>query len=258
MKQIGVYMKKVNYITTLIILALLLTSCSKTNQSEKVLYISAASSLKGPVTEWKKQFEKNHPSIDIKVNFGASGVLINQIKKGAPADLIFSAQSLQRFISSEDQIEMDKKGIIASNELVFVAGKKLDSPVRSLEEIPASSKLGIGDPELVPAGYYAEKALKNVKQIKANIVYSQNAVHLKGLVETGAVDYAIMYRTDALENKRISIIESIPQNWYPAIVYPVYSMQTDKEETEQFLKYVRSNEGQQILKKYNFRESVNN
>lgn len=250
-------MKKTYYIIGIFLLAVLLTSCSETSHQKTVLYISAASSLKKPVTEWKERFEKTHKNIEIKTNFGASGVLINQIKNGAPADLIFSAQSLQRFISADDNMKIKKEGIIASNELVFVSGTRVGTPVDSIEDIPSDDKLGIGNPDMVPAGYYAEKALQNVKHKKFNLIYSQNAVHLKGLVETGAVEYAIMYRTDALENKKIKIIKNIPIDWYPAIQYPVYSI-TEKEEAKKFLQYATSKEGQKILKKYNFRESVKN
>lgn len=257
MKQLGVIMKKTNYIIGILFLAVLLTSCSQTSHQKTVVYISAASSLKKPVTEWKERFEKTHKDIEIKTNFGASGVLINQIKNGAPADLMFSAQSLQRFISKGDKIDIKKERIIASNELVFVAGTKVSTPVNAIENIPSDAKLGIGNPDLVPAGYYAEKALQNVNHKQIKIIYSQNAVHLKGLIETGAVEYAVMYRTDALENKRINIIKNIPIDWYPAIQYPAYSI-TEKKAAKTFLKYASSKEGQKILKKYNFRESVKN
>jgi molybdate transport system substrate-binding protein len=239
----------------IIFLAVLLTSCSKTSHQKTVLYISAASSLKNPVTEWKNKFEKTHESIEIKTNFGASGILINQIKNGAPADLFFSAQSLQRFMSDDHKINLKKEGIVASNELVFVSGHQVNSPVNSIEDIPSAAKLGIGNPDMVPAGYYAEIALQKVNHKKVKIIYSQNAVHLKGLVETGAVEYAIMYRTDAIENQRINILKTIPQDWYPAIQYPVYSID-EKKAAKQFLEYVKSQEGQKILKKYHFRESV--
>jgi molybdate transport system substrate-binding protein len=250
-------MKKTNYIIGILFLAVLLASCSVTSQQKTVVYISAASSLKKPVTEWKERFEKTHKDIEIKMNFGASGVLINQINNGAPADLMFSAHSLQRYMSDDDKIEIKKEGIIASNELVFVSGTKVDTPVDSIEDIPSNAKLGIGNPDMVPAGYYAEKALQNVDHKQIKIIYSQNAVHLKGLIETGAVEYAIMYRTDAVENNRINIIKNMPPNWYPAIQYPVYSI-TEKKAAKQFLKYARSKEGQKILKKYNFRECVKN
>lgn len=250
-------MKRINYIIGILLLAVSMTSCSETSHQKTVLYISAASSLQKPVTEWKERFEKTHKNIDVKTNFGASGVLINQIKNGAPADLMFSAQSLQRFISADDKMNIKKEGIIASNELVFVSGTKVSTQVDSIEDIPSDAKLGIGNPDMVPAGYYAEKALQNVKHKTINLIYSQNAVHLKGLVETGAVEYAIMYRTDALENKRIKFIKNIPIDWYPAIQYPVYSF-TEKNEAKKFLNYTNSKEGQKILKKYNFRESVKN
>jgi molybdate transport system substrate-binding protein len=244
-------------ISTLLLL-LILASCSNTtSNSEKVIHISAASSLKGPVTEWEHQFEKNHPNINIKANFGASGVLINQIKKGAPADLFFSAQNVDRFLSKSDDIKLIKAGIVASNELVFVVNKNVHSPAVSLNKVPTDAKLGIGEPKLVPAGYYAKKALEHVKKKRFHIIYSQNAVHLKGLVESGTVDYALMYKSDAVNNKKIKILETIPQNWYPEIEYPVYRLKGAQNESKQFWEYIHSAKGQKILKKYTFRKSVN-
>ncbi|MBY6035377.1 molybdate ABC transporter substrate-binding protein [Fictibacillus nanhaiensis] len=243
----------------LIIIASLLMGCKKPEKPpETVLYISAASSLKGPVKDWIKQFEEDHPHVHIAANFGASGVLLNQIKKGAPADLVFSAQAIDHYVPSGSTISFKEEGIIASNELVFVAGKRLNSPVRSVKDLPADAKLGIGDPKWVPAGFYAEKVLEHLNKSLDEIRFSQNAVHLKGLVENGAVDYAIMYKTDAVDNKHLTILETIPESMYPVIEYPLYVVNSAKKDTKDFIQYVQSAEGQLVLRKYHFRESVKN
>ncbi|WNB93325.1 molybdate ABC transporter substrate-binding protein [Bacillus sp. NEB1478] len=249
-------MKKSTFVLGILFVLLVLNGCSNNNHSKKVIYVSAASSLKNPVTDWKQQYEKKHPNITVKANYGASGVLVNQIKKGAPADLFFAAQSADRFLSEGDSIKLIKEGIVASNELVFVANKNVDSPVQSLDDIPSNVKLGIGDPKLVPAGYYAEKALNHTDKKKIKVIYGQNAVHLKGMVESGSVKYALMYKTDAMNSKKINILKTIPQTWYPEIEYPVYRLNSSNKESKDFLKYVKSKQGQQILKKYKFRESV--
>jgi molybdate transport system substrate-binding protein len=251
-------MNKVKFLKPLLILLIALAGCVNHSTEKKEIYVSAASSLKGPVIEWKRQFEKENPDIEVKTNFGASGVLFDQIKKGAPADLLFSAQSLEYYQEDEHHLTIIQKGIIASNELVFVSGDFEKTPVHSIEDVPSHAKLGLGNPKFVPAGYYAEKALNKVKNFSGETVYSQNAVHLKGLVETGAVDYAIMYLTDALNSTKITVLKTIPQSSYPVIEYPVYEIGNEKKLAKQFLSYVTSREGQRILKKYHFRESVKN
>jgi molybdate transport system substrate-binding protein len=251
-------MKK-TWILLMLFILITMSACTNNNKSpEKTIYISAAASFKGPVSEWKNKFEQKHKNVEIKVNFGATGVLVNQIEKGATADLLFAAQDIERYVKNKEAKLFHKEGNIAANDLVFVAGKHVKTPVESIQDIPSEASLGLGDPKWVPAGFYAKEALSNMNifdQID-RIVYSQNALHLKGLVETGSVDYALLYKTDAVNSKRITILQTIPQKWYPVIEYPVYSLKSEKKEAKDFLQYIRSDEGQGILQKYSFRESV--
>lgn len=63
---------------------------SAKGQSEKVqITVSAAASLKDVLTELSSVYEKDHPNVSIKFNFGSSGALQQQIEQGAPADLFF-------------------------------------------------------------------------------------------------------------------------------------------------------------------------
>jgi molybdate transport system substrate-binding protein len=251
-------MKK-KWMMSIIFMLISVTACTNQDPSaEKIINVSAAASLKGPVSEWEEKYERKHPKIDIKVNYGASGVLVNQIEKGASIDLLFSAQKIDRYIKNKEAVAFYEEGTIAANELVFVAGKHVSSPVKSIDDVPSNALVGVGDPKWVPAGFYAQKALSSMNVLHRinRIVYSQNAVHLKGLVESGSVDYAILYKTDAIKSNRISIIQVIPQKWYPVIEYPVYRIGAEKKEANDFLDFAKSEEGHRILKKYSFRESV--
>jgi ABC-type molybdate transport system substrate-binding protein len=65
---------------------------SAKGKSEKVqITVSAAASLKDVLAELSSVYEKDHPNVSIKFNFGSSGALQQQIEQGAPADLFFSA-----------------------------------------------------------------------------------------------------------------------------------------------------------------------
>ncbi|MCQ4438036.1 molybdate ABC transporter substrate-binding protein, partial [Clostridioides difficile] len=72
-------------------------------------------------------YEKQHPDTKVLFNFGASDVLMQQIAKGAPADVFASA----------DQKARDR----AVDEKVIVPGTRRDFAANSLVLIvPADSK----------------------------------------------------------------------------------------------------------------------
>ena len=59
--------------------------------AERELLVSAAISLKEPLQEIGALFEQRHPEVKVVFNWGASGVLQQQIEHGAPVDVYVSA-----------------------------------------------------------------------------------------------------------------------------------------------------------------------
>ena len=55
------------------------------------LVVSAAASLTNAFKTLAEQYERAHPDTKVVLNFGASDVLMQQIVKGAPADVFASA-----------------------------------------------------------------------------------------------------------------------------------------------------------------------
>ena len=58
----------------------------------RTLTVLAAASLTETFTALEKQFETDHPGVDVKLNFAGSSDLAQQIVNGAPAD-VFAADS---------------------------------------------------------------------------------------------------------------------------------------------------------------------
>src|SRR5579884_4413144 len=56
------------------------------------LLIAAAADLNPALNEIARQFEKK-TGVSVKISFGASGALTQQIQNGAPFDLFFSADT---------------------------------------------------------------------------------------------------------------------------------------------------------------------
>lgn len=92
---------------------------SAKGKSEKVqITVSAAASLKDVLAELSSVYEKDHPNVSIKFNFGSSGALQQQIEQGAPADLFFSAAE-DKFNRVVDQGLIDKKTLSSWSKTVW-------------------------------------------------------------------------------------------------------------------------------------------
>lgn len=242
-----------NYL--LLLLCLVLAACGGQAPPEKKteLLISAAASLKESLQEVKLEFEKENPSIEVRINFGSTGALQKQIEQGAPADLLISASkpfftelSNKGYISASHQ--MDYLG----NELVMVtAGGGLQ-----FKDLPRARKISIGIPETVPAGAYAKEALEYHgiwDMVEAKTVFAKDVRQVLSYVETGNVDAGIVYRTDALQSQKVKQ-ESIDPESYGDIVYPAGILERTKhrKEAEAFYDFLKTDRAKQVFKKDGF------
>ncbi|MGP1910063.1 molybdate ABC transporter substrate-binding protein [Metabacillus sp. JX24] len=242
-----------NYL--ILLLCLVLAACGVQASPEKktVLLISAAASLKESLQEVKIQFEKENPSIEVRINFGSTGSLQKQIEQGAPADLLISA-------SKPFFTELSKKGYISAshrmdylgNELVMVTAKE----EIEMKDLPEARKISIGIPETVPAGAYAKEALEHYgiwSEVEKKTVYAKDVRQVLSYVKTGNVDAGIVYKTDAMQSEKVNQ-ESLNPDSYGDIVYPAGVLKKTKhwEEAEAFYEFLKTDRAKQVFEKYGF------
>lgn len=190
------------------------------------LLVSAAISLRPPFVEIGAAFERAHPGDRVTFNFGGSGELMQQIERGAPADLFASASVLEMSRLKQKHLLVDSSiRPFASNALVVIvpAGEKR---ISSFEELSHLGRVTIGNPETVPAGRYAAEALTDAgvyKRLVAGhkLVFSESARQVLNYVESGNVDGGIVYLTDARLSKKATICFSVPASFTERIVYPI-------------------------------------
>ena len=114
--------------------------------------------------------------------------------------------------------------MFAYNKLVF-AGKKGIS-ITSLADLKTLQRIAIGTPASVPAGQYAEQAMRAagvyedlVKDKK--LVMAQDVRQALLYADRGEVDGAFVYKTDALLAKEAEILLVVPDKLYDRISYPM-------------------------------------
>ncbi|WP_129690641.1 molybdate ABC transporter substrate-binding protein [Gottfriedia acidiceleris] len=231
----------------------------ETAQKNVELTISAAASLQDALNDIKSNFEKANPNVKINYNFGASGALQQQISKGAPVDLFFSAAE-DKFnnLIQDGLIDKSQGKDVVGNELVLVVPKDTKKEIKSFEDLTKADKISIGTPEAVPAGQYGKETLENLnvwKAIEGKVVYGKDVRQVLSYVETNNVDAGIVYKTDALTSTKVKIVATAAENTHDPIIYPLGVIKNSKQpkEAKQFYEYLQNDESMKVLEKYGFK-----
>ncbi|MCL4474012.1 MAG: molybdate ABC transporter substrate-binding protein [Actinobacteria bacterium] len=226
------------------------------------LTVSAASSLSDAFNEIGKDFEGQHPGVNINFNFGSSGDLEKQIAAGAPVDVFAAA-------SARETGDLDQKGMIikdtlirpAGNDLVLVAPAAESTKIGSFSDLSLGQvgKIGVGDPATVPAGRYARDVLTYFDlwdNLQPKLVYGENVRQVLDYVARGEVDAGFVYATDAKTRANdVRIVLTAPAESHQPIEYPmaVITGSPDEQLSRQFLDYVSSKESRPVFERYGFR-----
>ncbi len=183
-------------------LATLGVGCRKGDGSRgSTLTVFVAASLADVTREIGREFTES-TGVAVDLSIAASGILRRQIEAGAPCDLFIAAHRIDMDLLAKKQgIDESSRRVLASNQLVIVAepgSKPLDSAKRLVE---SEQKVAIGDPRYVPAGRYAEEALKQLElwdSLEGRLILADNVRVALQYVEFGQADAAIVYSTDAM------------------------------------------------------------
>ncbi|MZR32434.1 molybdate ABC transporter substrate-binding protein [Sneathiella litorea] len=242
------------------VLILTFTSVSIVKAAEEDVVVFAAASTSEAVSALGSAFEKR-TGFTVIASFAGSGTLARQIKEGAPADIFISANlPWVEFLDKSEFLEQGSLVRIASNNLILVAPKDAMLPDPFLfEKIPSllgSGRLAIGNPAHVPAGAYAKASLQTLNlwdKVKESLVMLPNVRAVLALVERGEAPFAIIYETDMRRAKNIQLAAVFPRDSHPPISYAMAKVKgNDGHSTDLFYKFVRSEEGREILRQHGF------
>src|SRR5699024_2631840 len=153
---------------------------------EGTITVSAAASLVDALEEVTEHFNEEYPEVQVDFNFGGSGALMQQIVQGAPADLFFSAnESHFEEVVEEGYIDEENTVDLLRNEIVLVVPEG-SSEVSSFDDLKNADRIGIGNPESVPAGEYGMEAFENMdimEEIESKFIFATDVRQVLNYVE---------------------------------------------------------------------------
>ncbi len=218
--------------------------------------VAAAASLTEAVTEIATAYGKEAGGNKATPVFAASNVLARQIEEGAPIDVFISADEANMTKVEKAKLVKDSAPLL-TNALVVVVPNDSSAKVGSAADLDGLKRIAIGDPAAVPAGVYAKAWLTKAglwDKLQAKTVPSENVRAALAAVESGNVDAAIVYKTDAAVAKKSKIAWTVPTADVPAIIYPVAVCTASKhtEEAKKFVEFLHSAKATEIFKARGF------
>jgi molybdate transport system substrate-binding protein len=223
------------------------------------IIISAATSMQNALEEIKVLYQQKHPQAKIVFNFGSSGSLQHQIEQGAAVDIFISAAPQQMNNLAANKLLLSKtRHNLAKNKMVLIVPRNNKS-INSFADLAEQSveHIALGEPTTVPAGRYAQEILTSldlIAKVKPKAVYGTDVRQVFNYVATGNTDAGIVYRTEALDNKQVKIVDIAPDNSYSPIVYPVAIIKESNniQAAEQVLQFLLTKEAQAVFQRNGF------
>ncbi len=223
------------------------------------LTVSAASSLTESFRELGAAYEKAHPGTKVDFNFAASGVLLQQISRGAPVDVFASAdETTMDQAEQQDLLAAGTREVFAVNALWVVVPPQAKAAPRTLKDLAGAGvqRIALGNPDSVPVGRYATGALEVAglwPSVQGKAITTQNVRQSLDYVARGEVDAGFVYATDAqaMPNR---VRRAFAVTVAGRIAYPLAVIKASPQQAEarRFTAFLRSAQGQAILAKHGF------
>lgn len=247
-------MKKKTSILVILIMIFVLTTVGCSNKKIKEINISVAASLEEPIKEIIDNYSEKNSNIKINANFGSSGTLRKQIEEGAEVGIFLSASEAETTkLIEKNIVKEDKVEPFLTTKLLLVKNKDSKENISSIRELnKLEGKIALGA-EGVPIGDYSKEALTNSgvwDEIYNNIVFSKDAKAVLNYVNSGEVDYAIVYGNEINSLNNVEVVEAIQDSLHSEIVYTRALVQDEDKEVINFFDYIKENG--EVFEKYNF------
>jgi molybdate transport system substrate-binding protein len=225
--------------------------------------VAAAADLSAALQEIATKYEKR-AGVRVKLSFGASGALTQQIQNGAPFDVFFSGDmDYPRQLIAGGHGESASLYRYAVGQLVIWVPK--DSPLdvehKGMDVLldPSVKKIAMANPQHAPYGRAAAAALKHYglyEKVSDRLVLGENVSQAAQFVESGNAQIGFV----ALAHVTAPAMQGKGKYWVvPAEAHPpldqgaiLISHSPNAPNAAEFLSFMKTQEAADILRRYGF------
>ena len=222
--------------------------------------VFAASSLQTALDELTPAMTRA-AGVQVRTSYAASSALARQIGNGAPADVFASADGeWMDYLAKRRAIRPESRVNLLGNELVLIAPAARPVALTIAPRFPLARALGrdrlaVADPSAVPAGKYARDALMSLGvwgDVADRLAPAENVRAALLLVSRGETPLGIVYRTDAMADRGVTVVGTFPAASHAPIVYPAALTSTSRPEATRVLTFLRSAAARVVFERLGF------
>jgi molybdate transport system substrate-binding protein len=221
--------------------------------------VSAAASLTNVMRELIADFEASPPGIRVTLNLGPTGALLQQIRNGAPVDVIVAASLADMDRAEKDGLILpETRRNVAGNRLVLAVPRGGPAAISRISDLAAHAvqRIGVGNPATVPAGRYARQVLAAAglwDRLSDKLVYGESVRQILDYAVRGEVDAAFVYRTDARLAEAGVLVAAVFEDHDP-IRYPAAVTASSERPAvaRQFVRYLSGEAARRLFDQYGF------
>jgi molybdate transport system substrate-binding protein len=244
------------------LLALLLPLAGALATAQEII-VAAAADMSAALPQLAAAYTKKTGQT-VKLSFGASGNLTNQIRNGAPFDIFFSAdEQYPQQLITEGLALKDTLYRYAIGRLVLwvPTDSPLDLSKLGIQALldPSVKKMSIANPETAPYGRAAEAMLRHFgiyDQVSSRLVVGENISQAAQFVESGNAQAGLIALSHALAPamKDKGRYWTVPLDAYPTLnqAAVVLSKSKQQDAARKFLEFLRTPEATFLLTSYGF------
>jgi len=213
--------------------ALLLAACGSGTPSggsaaapARDLNVFAAASLTASFTELKSQFEADNPGVTVKLNFGGSSDLAQQIVNGAPADVFAAASDATMKTVTDAGAAAGAPTVFATNVLQIATRPGNPKGIASFADLARPDlKVVVCAPQ-VPCGATAAKIEQATGVALSPVSEEPDVKSALGKVTSGDADAGLVFVTDV--NSAGSTVQGVtfPEAQKAVTNYPIAVMKS--------------------------------
>lgn len=239
-----------------------ISSHAQAAKPRSLLFVAAAADLTSAMQQISADYTKM-TGVTVKLSFGSSGAITQQIENGAPFDLFFSADMdyPRQLISRGDADDASLSEYAVGKLVLWVPADSALDPTKGMNILldPSVKKIAIANPQHAPYGRAAVAALKHAglyDRISNRLVLGENIAQAAQFVESGNAQAGFVALAHAVAPgmQRKGRYWEVPAEYYPPLAQGavIISSSQHKKEAADFLEYVKTKPVAEILEKYGF------
>lgn len=208
--------------------------------------VLAAASLTEPLTALAAAYEQEHPGVEVRLSFGSSTTLAQQVTAGAPADILATAGTAAADLVPADLVVDGARVEIATNVLTIVTPAGNPAKVGGLADLARSDLDVVLCAKTAPCGKAADEVLARAKVSPHTVSREVDVRATLAKVRLDEADAAVVYHSDAVTAGDDVTEVAIDPADNTVVDYPLLLLDTDPAAVG-FVGLVTGPQGRQAL-----------